>query len=351
MRLADALGATRETVVLASDDAIAGADHPWRLLPKIARWTDTQSIRTVLAEAPADAVLLWQYVPHMYGRGGANPGLPGLWSHLRASGRRQVFIAHEIAADLTWRPAPLWYALNHRRQWRALRSAADAVGVSTEKALLRWRPAGGESAAWFLAPSPSNMPVLDRSPDERIAWRKQNDLPEDTSILIHFGSFHAHKRPDWVLRGWRAARAAGANASLVVVGSDWKPELKAHEEKFFRSLGYQAAGDVDAALHAADVAALPFFDGASERRGSLMAALARGLPVATTVGHNTGPTLSSATYIAVSPADAMGEFVQSVSALLLNPSRRRTLGERARKAYEESYSWPVLTSRLEPRLD
>ena len=41
-------------------------------------WHDVGRLHAEIRKCAPDAVLLWQYVPHMYGRGGANRRLPGL---------------------------------------------------------------------------------------------------------------------------------------------------------------------------------------------------------------------------------------------------------------------------------
>jgi glycosyltransferase involved in cell wall biosynthesis len=82
---------------------------------------------------------------------------------------------------------------------------------------------------------------------------------------------------------------------LIVVGGDaTQPQDRAYiaevrhqmEERGLSErvliTGHCAADEVSAHLLAADLAALPFADGASFRRGSLLAALAHGVPVITT---------------------------------------------------------------------
>ena len=58
--------------------------------------------------------------------------------------------------------------------------------------------------------------------------------------------------------------------------------------------GFLTGCEIAASLRAADVCALPYADGASLRRGTLMAALVQGAPVVTTRGDDPPPTPPSA---------------------------------------------------------
>ena len=308
----------------------------------VADWQDAAALReAVEAAAPPEAALLWQYVPHMYGRGGVNFAVPRVIGALRARGRRQVVIAHEIAAPFGWRPHHAWYALAHRLMWRGVRRHAEAVGISTEA----WLPGAGD-ARFFLAPSPSNVPVLEVPADHRTTWRAGKRLPPAGVVLAYFGTLGADKQFDWVLAAWRAARRAEPETSLVVIGAGPEPAMDAAERAHYRALGYQAADEVSRALQAADVLLLPFVDGASERRGSFMAGLAHGCAVLTTTGHSTGPALRRAKFFATTRADDLAAFGAAAAGLARDAARRLELGAAARAAYAETYDWPVLGRRL-----
>lgn len=315
---------------------------PFTVRDTVGRWNDAESLTAqVLAAASGDAAILWQYVPHMYGRGGVNFAVPRTMQALRARGRRQLVIAHEIAAPFGWRPHHAWYALAHRLMWRGVKRHVDALGISTEA----WLPAGGD-AKCFLAPSPSNVPVLTLPDDHRVAWRGGKRLPGAGPVFAYFGTVGAAKQFDWVLRAWRAARRAATETSLVVIGAGPEPAMDTAERAHYRALGYLAADEVSRALQAVDVLVLPFVDGASERRGSLMAGLAHGCCVLSTTGHSTGPTLRRARFLRATPAGDPAAFEAAAAALASDPAQRLELGVAARAAYAERYDWPVLVRAL-----
>lgn len=310
-------------------------------------WQDTSRLQAEIATCPRDALVLWQYVPHMYGRGGANRRLPGLLSRLRAEGRRQILIAHEIAADLNWRPHWLWYALHHRWQWRRLATVADAIPVSCERWIEEWSERLPSVAGKFsLLPSPTSIEPVPAAPDHRAQWRREHDLTPDTRVLAYFGTLNATKQLGWIERAWRDANAAGIRVAFAIVGDRPSLEVPPELRGLFKPLGYLSAPEASRALQAADVLALPFFDGVSERRTTLMAGLVHGVAVATTWGHNTGRTLRQAGFLSMTPPRDAGAFAASVVELLRDDARRRRLAEAGHEAYRTDYSWEVVTERL-----
>jgi len=115
--------------------------------------------------------------------------------------------------------------------------------------------------------------------------------------------------------------------------------------------GYLDAAEVSAALLACDTVALPFLDGASARRGTLMAAIAHGVPIVTTrpparAAHGNGAArLVSGLPLAIAesgPASSPGLLRDEDSALLVPPGDDAALaGALARLADDE-----ILRTRL-----
>ena len=349
-RLATELSATHPVTVLTSPGA-AAASH-FQVRASIGDWSDLDWIAAELSEYPNDSVLLWQYVPHMYGRGGANRNLPRLWRDLRQLGNRQVFIAHEIMADLEWHPARLWYALQHRRQWKGLLAAADAVAISTGRWVEDWsRRLPAIAPKFSLLPSPTSIEPIAVGPDHARQWRLSKGLDPAVKVLAYFGTLGAAKQFYWILDAWRSARAAGIPVALVVVGGAPELGLPPGMREFYRPLGFLPAPEVSAALLAADLLALPFIDGVSERRTTLMAGLSHGLAVATTVGHCTGRDLAQAPFLGRCHARDEKGFVEMVHTLLRDDAQRRDLAQSGLKANAEQLAWPVIVRRLLPLLD
>lgn len=324
-------------------------DRSFKIAATIGNWQAPDDIqRAATGLAPAGPVL-WQYVPHMYGRGGMNLRLPQVWRAFHQQGRRQVFIAHEIRAPLSLWPHRLAYALSHRWMWRAVRAHADAVGVSTAGWLERPDTMGGRPEKFFLAPSPSNLPLVPVGPDHARRWRADHDLGDVRRVLGFFGSPGTGKQFDWVLAAWRAARRTEPATALVIIGGKPEVALASDEQRWFRPLGYLALREASEALQALDVLGLPFVDGVSERRSSFMAGLAHGVPIVTLLGPATGAELRTTDGF-VGVAATVDDYAASVTALLGDPDRRRALARRSRERYASRYDWPCLAELLRQRL-
>lgn len=339
LRLAHELSRRGAVAVLTS--AANKSVQPFPVHAEIKDWTDSPTLERVLVALAPTAVLLWQYVPHMYGRGGVNPALGKILRALKHRGRAQLVLAHEIAAPLSPRPHHLWYALNHRRQWRHILATADAVGISAEAWLAEWRTREPQCAEkLFLLPSPSAIPVAPVAATHARDWRASQQLPENCRVLAYFGTLAANKQFDWILAAWERAQTASQPVALAVAGGAAEITVPAALRGLFRPLGYLPADDVSRLLHATDVLALPFIDGVSERRTSFMAGLSHACAVATTFGPNTGCTLRAAKFFAATEATDQAGFVTIVNALLSDNARRAQLGTAARTAYHTHYDWP-----------
>jgi len=349
-RLAHALLPLRPVRVLTS----TGADsaRPFPVEASITRWQARPQVEQAVARTGTGPVL-WQYVPHMYGRGGVNLTLPGILAGLRRSGRHQLLLAHEIRAPLSLWPQRLAYALAHRWMWRGIRPCADAIGISTAGWLESCRAEDPRADAYFLAPSPSNLPVAETSPSHAADWRAARQLDSARLVLGFFGSTGGGKQFDWVLEAWRRVSAWEPGCALVVIGGGRGIRLPAREASRFRALGYLPAPEASRALQAVDLLLLPFLDGVSERRSSFMAALAHGTPLVTRLGPATGEELRASAGIhfrATNDTGGRAEFAEVALQAAQDLETSRIMARRGRRQYREHYDWPQLAARIHQRL-
>lgn len=166
---------------------------------------------------------------------------------------------------------------------------------------------------------------------------QHKDLPEVT----YFGLIRPNKGIETFLQTARMSQQEGGKLSFRVIG---QPDAKSME--YYHSLRAQAAGlpvewviGQDASM-VADmlgrtlIAYLPFPDGASERRSSLLAMLAAGVAVVTTRGMHTPADMD----YAVSFVSSAEEAVHQLSCLNSDTQRSEALVSGALK-YAENFSW------------
>ncbi|MGH2351158.1 MAG: glycosyltransferase family 4 protein, partial [Chloroflexota bacterium] len=141
---------------------------------------------------------------------------------------------------------------------------------------------------------------MDASPPpdfERTAWRAHLGLPSDAQVVGHFGFVNRSMAVDELVRAIGLLAGAGRNVHLLMIGDPLgasDPTNRGYLEavrRLIADLGLEprvhwtgtATPEALAAwLRCLDVAALPFRDGASLRRTSIIAAWAHGAPLVTT---------------------------------------------------------------------
>lgn len=178
----------------------------------------------------------------------------------------------------------------------ALARGADACIVTNPADWLRLKEAG-LGARLRPIPIGSNITCMPPAGYDRESQRARWGADADTWLLAYFGFLNAGKDGETLVRSLAELVRAGRPARLLMVGgkvgaSDpTNVAYLARVEALIADLGlvdrvvwtgFTPADEVSANLLAADCAVLPYSEGASLRHGSLMAALAHGLPIVST---------------------------------------------------------------------
>ncbi len=266
-------------------------------------WRIGRDVRAALQQMRPD-ILHIQYQTGAYGMHPAINFLP--WRLRRTQHRPAVVVtAHDLL------PPYLFPKAGPLRQWvtRRLLADADAVVVTNQGDYFQvagdWGlgigDRGGIAPAQSPIPNPqspvlipigSNIAVAPPEHYDRAAWRARLGISVDETLLAYFGLISLSKGLDTLLDA--LARLPARFRLVVIGGAATAPEDRAYADAIRQQIvrlgldqrvtitGHCAETDVSAHLLAADIAALPFADGASFRRGSLLAALAHGLAVVTT---------------------------------------------------------------------
>lgn len=329
-------------------------DAEFEISPQVASW-DWSFWRQVdaLMRSFQPDVLNVQYQTAAFEMHPAVNVLP--W-HLRR--RRALFIVtfHDLREPYLFRGArPL-------RRWITdfLARRADGVIVTNEEddAALAGRvpttprrliPIGPN----VLPPSPARF--------DRDAWRARWGIAPDECALSYFGFLNPTKGAEDLVRATSLLLAEGRRVKLLMVGgtvgaSD--PTNLAYLEKvkaLMAELGvagrvvwtdFLPDEEVSATLWACDACVLPYRDGVSTRRGTLMAALAHGLPIVTTFPQiDAGYFRDGENLLLVPPADPPA-LARAIARLLDAPALRERLRAGAAQLAER-FTWPIIARSTE----
>ncbi len=183
---------------------------------------------------------------------------------------------------------------------------------------------------------PIGSNIIPPAPDAEAmkAVRDKAGLDDETFLLGYFGFLNETKGADTLLR---AMEKLGSNAPntrfhLVFIGGQTGSSDGENNAYFLRHLrrqiedagltervhwtGFVDDADVSTYLYAADLMVMPYRDGASLRRGTLMAALAHKRPLLTTAPSSPIPELrdgKNAHFVPANDANALADAIQKIA--------------------------------------
>jgi glycosyltransferase involved in cell wall biosynthesis len=301
---------------------------------------DLATLGAALDRSPVDRLLV-QYVPHAFGWRAMN--LPFAWWLRGRRDRDAVWVVfHEVAFPFRWRqrPAHMLLAGATRLMAATIARAAARTYVTTPA----WEPllprrAASARPTWL--PVPSNVATtVDAA---AVAATRARVAPADGALVVgHFGTFGNDITPGLSAALAPLLRDDRRVGLLIGRGAErFASELRrAHPDVGPRVVAADDLSGEAIATHlaACDLLVQPYPDGATSRRGTLMAGLALGIPIATTDGALTEPVWRESGAVALAPADAPGELAAVAEALLRDPARRAALGRRAADLYASRFA-------------
>lgn len=287
-------------------------------------------------------VLMLQYNPFSWGHWGFNPLLPEVLQKIK---RSYPTLCLAVMVHEPFVPASNWQfsimTLWQRWQLWRLGHVADVVFFSIEAWAKRFS-AWFEHTPVYHLPIGSNIPVEKES---RGGARKRFGV-EDRFVLGLFGSASTHDGLPYIRSAVQSVMEHKPVAELLYVGPDGQRVKEFLQDLPVRNMGKLAAVDVSRAFGVMDLSLAPIPDGVSTRRGTVMAALAHGVPVAGLSGPSTDSVFSAASgqSIWLSPTGDIEAFGQLAAALAVHPTRVH-VGMAGRSLYEREFDWPVIVNR------
>lgn len=195
------------------------------------------------------------------------------------------------------------------------------------------------------------------SPADRTATRSALGVTGDAPLLAYFGFSNASKGLDELFAAVARLSERFPSLRLLLIGGGTgqtdatNAGYHAHLRQRAAALGigdrliwtgYEDAANVSAQLLAADVVVLPFRDGVSLRRGTLLAALAHGCAIVTTAPAQPIPDLAAHAALRLYPAGDVAALVVAITESL-QPAQQERLRAGARAA-ADAFRWPAIAA-------
>lgn len=288
-----------------------------------------------------DAVLV-QYTNFAYGRWGFNPWLAPALRRWKRNGLLVATMFHE-----TYMGPPRGIKIRLMRAWQ--KHFFRQVGRASDLCLFSVEPWTREYRSWFPRARVETLAVgsnIPRLPLDRAQKRLELGLPEGVPVLGVFGGTHPSRLFEWVVETSRHLQEIGVDHRILRIGPNAEEVAKRLAGAPLVDRGIQDPRGVSEGLSCCDVFLSPISDGASSRRGSLLAGLGHGLPCISTLGDSSDDLFRQASGRSIEYAKDSQDFARLVAALLRDGTRRSQLGQAALEFHDRHFSWDFIAERF-----
>lgn len=338
-----------EVGVLTSTKAQAPSPKsPVRIFPVLEKWdwSSWKKISRVIQEFQPDLA----HIQYQTGAFAMHPAINFAPRVLRSTPTKFIVTFHDLRVPYLFPKA------GRVRDWvtrELARGCAAAIATNDQdyQQLLTWN-----LNLLTLIPIGSNVQTIPPANYQRAAWRAQIGVRADEMLLGYFGFLNASKGGEVLMR----ALARIPHAKLLMIGGQVGASdptdvaYLARVKALIAELGltervlwtdYAPDEIVTANFLATDVCVLPYRDGASYRRGTLMAALAHGCAIVTTQVKSQKlkvksqlPELADSENCLLAPPDDPDALADAIQRALASPALRTTIGAGAR-ALAAHFTW------------
>ncbi len=243
------------------------------------------------------------------------------------------------------------------RQWSIRFMARHAHGVIVTNPGDYHAARSTQHSALIQIPIGSNITVHPPDAAASQTIRTQLGVPEGGCLLGYFGFLNESKGADTLLR---ALINLDERTHLVFIGGETGTSDTENNTAFLAQLraqiqqlgltervhwtGFVADEAVSAHLHATDMMVMPYRDGVSLRRGTLMAVLAHGRPLITTHPAHPAPEFKHGENVWLVPPDDAAALTEAVKELAAAPQLRTTLAYNVH-TLADSFTWDKIAAQ------
>lgn len=332
--------------VLTSEDEISpGCDGAVAIWPVVRHW-DVRALPLILSQLRAIApnVVNIQYPTQRYGRQPLINLLPIL-----------IRVALHIPVVTTVHEFSTYHRLGRLRVGLSVLTSNQVIAPDRGNVTQMGRAFPIFRSKLHYIPLGANIEP-DLSPDfDRCHQRSTYGASQFDVVIAYFGFISPSKGIETLLRAFKRILLEHPNYNmrlLLIANREPVEPLYAPYHRHIESTlgevelgnrihwtGHLPSSEVSAYLASADIAVLPFRDGASLRRTTLLSALAHGLPVISSLGASTTDDgLSGDQGLCLVPVGDEQALAKAILTLAKDSGLRDTLAARARQ-FVSTFSW------------